>query len=310
MEEVAVAAAVGAWGAAARRDLPWRHTRDPWAVLVSEVMLQQTQVARVAPRWAAWLERWPTPSALAAAAPGEVIGAWHGLGYNRRALALRAAAVALVDRHGGALPDDLAALRALPGIGPYTARAVLAFAFERDVAVVDVNVARVVARVAGRRLGPAQAQALADRLVPPGQAWAHNSAMLDLGATTCTARAPRCGACPLAGTCAWRGDGPDPAAPLARQGRFEGSDRQGRGRLVAALRDGPVPAGGLAAAAGWPDDPARARRAAAGLVADGLAAHAPDGGLTWPAVPVERPAATPAGPLRSRPRQAAHPPRS
>jgi len=271
--------AVLGWWAAEQRDLPWRHTRDPWAVLVSEVMLQQTQVERVVPKWHAFLERFPDPAACATAPVGAVIDAWAGLGYNRRGVALHRCAVTVVDDHGGSLPLDLAALLALPGIGPYTARAVLAFAGERDVAVVDTNVARVLARQAGRRLRPAEVQAAADALVPAGQGWAWNQAMLDLGAGVCRARGPRCTECPVARTCAWRGGpAPDPALGSAGvsggQSRFEGSDRQGRGRLVDALRRGPVL--DLADAAGWPDDPDRAARVARTLVADGLAVLAGD----------------------------------
>jgi len=268
---------LSAWAAGARRDLPWRRTRDPWAVLVSELMLQQTQVARVVPRYEAFLERFPTPAATAAAPVADVLRARAGLGYNRRALNLHRAAAAVVERHGGAMPATLAELVALPGVGPYTARAVLAFAFEADVGVVEVNSARVLARAAaGRSLRAAEAQSLADALVPAGAGWAWNQAMLDLGATVCTKSAPRCGACPLAACCAWAAaGGPDPAVGSAgcggRQSTFAGSDRQGRGRLVDALRLGPVPLAGVAVAAGWPDDPQRAERVAAGLVADGLA---------------------------------------
>jgi A/G-specific adenine glycosylase len=277
------------WAQDHGRDLPWRATRDPWAVLVSELMLQQTQVARVVPRYHRFLERFPTPAACVAAPVGELVRAWAGLGYNRRAVNLHAAAVAVVERHAGRMPDDLAELMALPGVGPYTARAVLAFAFERDVGVVDTNAARVLARVAGRSLGRSEAQGAADAAVPPGQGWAWNQAVLDLGATVCTSREPSCGSCPLAAGCAWLGAGrpePDPARGSAGvstpQSRFEGSDRQGRGRLVAALAEhGRVPHRGLAATAGWPDDPERARRVAASLVRDGLAVEA-GGGLSLP----------------------------
>jgi A/G-specific adenine glycosylase len=203
----------------------------------------------------------------------DVVRAWAGLGYNRRAVNLHRAAVAIVDHHGGELPATLAELVKLPGVGPYTARAVLAFAFEADVGVVEVNSARVLARaVAGRPLDAAEAQVVADRLVPPGQGWAWNQAMLDLGATVCTRTAPRCRACPVAESCAWAAaGGPDPAPSGNRQSTFAGSDRQGRGRLVDALRTGPVAIDRLAEAAGWPDDPERAGKMAAGLVADGLA---------------------------------------
>ncbi len=257
------------------RDLPWRRTRDPWAVLVSEVMLQQTQAGRVVGPWTAFLDRFPTPAACASAGPGDVIRAWAGLGYNRRALNLQRAAQAVDDRHGGSLPRDLPALLALPGVGPYTARAVLAFAFEADAAVVDTNVARVLARgVAGCPLRAAEAQDLADHLLPPGRAWLWNQSVMELGATCCTARAPACHRCPLADRCPWSAAGrppPDPWRPATVQQAFEGSDRQGRGRLVAALRLGPLPAAGQPAAAGWPDDPDRASRVARALVAEGLA---------------------------------------
>lgn len=272
------------WFAERRRDLPWRRTRDPWAVLVSELMLQQTQVARVLPRYEAFLSRWPTPAACAAAAVGEVVTAWAGLGYNRRAVNLHRCARAVVAEHGGSLPADLAALLALPGVGPYTARAVLAFAHERDVGVLDTNAARVHARWAGRTLGRSEAQEAADAAVPEDQGWAWNQAMLDLGATVCRAGTPTCEACPVASRCAWRRAGnpaPDPAVGsfgvAAGQSRFAGSDRQGRGRLVDALRLGPVPAADLPGAMGWPLDPARAHRVAASVVADGLAATAADG---------------------------------
>ena len=278
-----------AWGEPARRDLPWRATRDPWAVLVSELMLQQTQVARVVPRWHAFLGRFPSPAECAAASVGQVVRAWEGLGYNRRAVNLHRAAQAAVERHGGSLPPDLDALQGLPGVGPYTARAVLAFAFEADVGLVETNTARVLARaVAGRALGPTEAQATADALVPAASGWAWNQAMLDVGATVCTRRSPACGRCPVADACAWAGAGwpaPDPAVGTAgvggRQPAFAGSDRQGRGRLVAALRRGPVARANLAAATGWPSDPERAHRIAAALVADGLARES-DGAFHLP----------------------------
>lgn len=279
---------VRSWWDRSARDLPWRRTRDPWAILVSEVMLQQTQVDRVVPRWSRFLDRFPDPGACAAAGPGEVIGEWAGLGYNRRALALHRCSVEVVARHGGRLPQDLEALLALPGIGPYTARAVLVFAFEEDHGVLDTNVARILARRSGRRLKRAVAQQAADDAVPAGESWWWNQALLDLGARLCRARTPQCAECPLRAGCAWQGgiDGADdPAVGSAGvaggQSRFAGSDRQGRGRLVAALRLGPVAAAQVAPIAGWPDDQARADRVAAGLVADGLAVES-DGGLTLP----------------------------
>jgi len=272
-------AAVLEWGARHRRDLPWRRTRDPWAVLVCEVMAQQTQVARVVPAYRRFLGRFPTPAACAAAPVAEVVREWAGLGYNRRAVSLHRTATVVVDDHDGRLPDDLAALRSLPGIGPYTARAVLAFAFGRDIGVVEVNTARVLARAfAGRRLTAGEAQVLADGLVPQGEGWAWNQALLDVGATVCAKRVQACAACPLLPWCAWADGGrarPDPAEGSAgaasRQSTFAGSDREGGGRLVAALRRGPVATAEVPAAAGWPGQPERAHRVAARLVADGLA---------------------------------------
>ena len=268
-------------GRTALRDLPWRRTRDPWAVLVAELMLQQTQVARVVPKWQEFLVRFPDARACAAARAGEVVAAWAGLGYNRRAIQLHECARIVRDEHGGVLPDDLDALRALPGIGPYTARAVLAFAYERDVAVVDTNVARVLARIAGTQLTTRAAQELADALVPVGEGWRWNQSLLDFGALSCTKRDPRCGSCDARRSCQWKGDGGDPAIGSAGvsggQSRFAGSDRQGRGRLVDALRDGPVVPADLAVVMGWPDDAERAARVAATVVADGLAVKRRDG---------------------------------
>lgn len=281
------------WWEAERRDLPWRATRDPWAVLVSELMLQQTQVARVEPRWHRFLERFPTPAACAAAGVGAVVEEWAGLGYNRRAVSLHGCAVAVIEHHGGRFPDGLDELLALPGIGPYTARAVLAFAFERDVAVVDTNVGRILARTAGRTLGGREAQALADSLVPEGEGWAWNQAMLDLGATVCAKRSPGCERCPVATGCAWQVAGrpdPDPAtgshAVSRGQSRFEGSFRQGRSRLLDVLRLGaPVDPDGWPGACGWTardDAVAESRRAASALVADGLAVIDAAGALRLP----------------------------
>ena len=241
-------------------------------------MLQQTQVPRVVPRYDAFIRRLPTPASCAAAPVGDVVRLWAGLGYNRRAVNLHRSAIAVVDRHQGAVPSDLDQLMALPGVGPYTARAVLAFAFEHDHGVVDTNAARVLARTEGRRLSVVEVQSRADALVPPGQAWAWNQAMLDLGATVCTKRSPKCGLCPVSEACGWRRSGfvpPDPADGSAgipgAQSTFAGSDRQGRGRLVDAIRERAVGDDAVAVAAGWPDDPARARRIADSLVRDGLA---------------------------------------
>jgi len=180
------------------------------------------------------------------------------------------------------LPTTLRALLALPGVGPYTARAVLVFAHEDDVGVVDVNVTRLIARWDGIHHRPAEMQRRADALVPGGRSWAWNQALFDLGATVCRSGTPRCDRCPVRPWCAWIGEGTDPWLRGAQQSRFEGSDRQGRGRLVAALRSGPVEADDLARAAGWPDDPERARARADGLVADGLAVRNEDGTLDLP----------------------------
>ncbi len=280
--------AVTAWGSeegATRRDeLPWRSTRDPWAVLVSEVMAQQTQLARVVPAYRAFLARFPTPAACAEAPLGEVLRLWAGMGYNRRAQNLQRAATWCVEHHRGLVPDTLEALLALPGVGPYTARAVLAFAFEVDVGIVDTNAGRVLARaVAGRNLRPAEAQEVADAMVPSGSGWAFGQALLDLGATVCTSRSPSCAACPLGRRCLWNRAGrpdPDPARGSAGvstpQSPFAGSDRQGRGRLVDALRAGPVPWVAVAEVMGWHGDPERAERVARGLVADGLVIQTAD----------------------------------
>jgi A/G-specific adenine glycosylase len=254
------------------RDLPWRHTRDPWAVLVSEVMLQQTQAHRVIPKWHAFVSAYATPAQCADAALGDVLELWLGLGYPRRARNLQMAAQQICAL--GEFPRTLDGLLALPGVGAYTARAVLAFAFEIDAAVVDTNIARVYARVGGVSLTARQVQAAADNALPVGYSWEWNQCLMDLGATLCRPLNPACGSCPLEPHCAWRGVGDDPAIGSAgvsgRQSRFAGSDRQGRGRLMKAIADGPVSAQRLAHAMGWPDQHERAGRVAATLVADGL----------------------------------------
>ena len=271
MQEAA-AERVLSWGLGQLRDLPWRQTRDPWAVLVSEVMLQQTQVERVIPRWFEFLEAFPTPEACAGGGLGDVLRMWQGLGYPRRARNLHAAATRIAEI--GRFPDTLADLLALPGVGQYTARALLAFAFEKDAAVVDTNIARVFARAAGRRLTAREVQSLADGAVPGEQVWAWNQCLMDLGAVLCRPAAPRCGECPLRVACAYHGDGDDPAVGSANvsvaQSRFEGSDRQGRGRLMKALGASAVHADALATTMHWPDQPERASRVAATLLVDGL----------------------------------------
>ena len=240
-----------AWFAQAGRDLPWRATRDPYRVLVAEVLAQQTQAARAAAAWPRFLEQFPDVGSLAAAPPAEVLRAWQGLGYNRRALALRRTAQAVVER--GGWPETVEELAALPGVGPYTAAAVASFAFGRDVAAVDTNVRRVCERLG--RGTPAD-------LLPPGRAAAFNQAMMDLGATVCRARNPHCSDCPVAPWCASRGRVEAPPRRPARATRFEDTSRWARGRVVAAL----------AAGEGVPQDvPAeRLRKAVAGLERDGL----------------------------------------
>ncbi len=272
-----IAAVLAAWFAEAGRDLPWRRTRDPWAILVAEMMLQQTQVSRVAERWPAFLAQFPDPAAMAAAPLADVIAAWSGLGYNRRAVYLHRAAAAIVSNHEGEVPRGRAQLLALPGIGPYTARAVRVFAFEEHDAVVDTNVARILARVANRTLTAAEAQRQADEWAISASPWTHNQALLDVGAGHCRAGEPICAGCPLAPYCDWSlsgRSGADPAVGSAsvsgRQSRFDGSDRQGRGRLLRTLQSGPRRTEDAAGIMGWPDEPDRGAAVAATLVADGL----------------------------------------
>jgi A/G-specific adenine glycosylase len=267
------------WYVEHHRELPWRATdRTPWGVLVSEVMLQQTPVARVLPAWTAWMARWPAPADLASAPPGEAVRQWDRLGYPRRALNLHAAAQLIVERHGGLVPEDEVDLRALPGVGEYTAAAVRAFAFGRRTVVLDTNVRRVLARVAAGTEHPAPALSAAEReraaaLVPADDAGAAlwSVAVMELGALVCTAASPRCGACPVESACAWvRAGRPGYGGPPRRVQRFAGTDRQVRGRLMAVLRaeSDPVPRSALEDA--WSVDPVQRERALDGLVADGL----------------------------------------
>ena len=283
------AAPVLRWYAAHARDLPWRRgDASAWSVLVSEIMLQQTPVARVLPAHAAWLARWPTPPSLAAAAPGEAVRQWGRLGYPRRAVRLHATARILTEQHAGQVPASLPALRSLPGVGSYTAAAVASFAFGQRHAVLDTNVRRVLARlVRGEELPPRSASAAEVRLaesllpVPPGRAARWSVAVMELGALVCTATRPDCASCPVARRCAWRRAGrpAGPSRPAAQ--RYLGSDRECRGRLLDVLRQaaGPVPAARLDAV--WPDRAQRAR-ALDGLVADGLAAELADGRYALP----------------------------
>jgi len=270
--------AVLTWYDANARVLPWREPdATPWAVLVSEFMLQQTPVARVLPAYRAWLERWPAPAALAAEPAGEAVRAWGRLGYPRRALRLHAAATAIVARHDGVVPDDLAALLALPGVGTYTAAAVASFAFGQRHAVVDTNVRRVLARVVTGVAQPSPSASAADlrlatSVLPDDASTAHRWAVasMELGALVCTARAPRCEACPVRGRCAWRLAGSPPYDGPARRGQtYDGTDRQARGALLAVLRDAHAPVAKRLLDEAWPDAVQR-ERALDGLVADGL----------------------------------------
>jgi A/G-specific adenine glycosylase len=256
------------WYERVRRPLPWRATRDPYALLVSEVMLQQTQAARVVPYYAAFLERFPDVASLATAPAADVLAAWSGLGYNRRALSLRGAAAAVAE-HGW--PEDLTEL---PGVGAYTAAAVASFAWGRQAAAVDTNVRRVLCRHDGAEHTPRALAGRARELMPAGRAAPFNQAMMELGATVCRPRRPDCGGCPVRTGCASAGREPAPAA--LRRGareRFEDTDRWARGRIVAALVAGePPPA----------LEPARRTRAESGLVRDGLAVRGADGALRLP----------------------------
>ena len=267
------------WYAQCARDLPWRKPgTSPWGVLVSEVMLQQTPVARVEPLWRQWMSRWPEPAALAASAPGDAVRAWGRLGYPRRALRLHAAAVVMVERHGGEVPDTAPDLLALPGVGTYTAAAVSAFAFGRRTTVVDTNVRRVFARIVdgAAQAAPCLTRAemdLATSLLPEAadvaRTWA--VAVMEVGALVCSARSPRCPDCPVHDLCAWQRAGrPAYEGPTRRSQSWQGTDRQCRGAILAVLRatKGPVSAGGVGAA--WPTDDAQRDRCLDGLVTDGL----------------------------------------
>ena len=282
---------VNEWFAVSGRDLPWRRPGfGAWGILVSEVMLQQTPVARVIPRLAEWLDRWPTPADLAAVPSGEAVRAWNRLGYPRRALNLHAAATVIADSHGNVVHTDLTELLALPGIGDYTARAVAVFAHGQRHPVVDINVRRVLARAVHglAEPGPPSTKrdlAAMDYLLPPDDAQARvtNAAVMELGAIVCTARSPRCDDCPIRDQCRWRANGyPAYEGPrAAKQKKFEGSDRQVRGLILAELRASDVPVAQEEIDAVWPDDVQRAR-ALLGLLADGLVAGGPDAGYELP----------------------------
>ncbi len=266
------------WFEANGRDLPWRQPGfTPWGALVSEFMLQQTPVARVIPRLEEWLARWPTPAALAAAPAGDAVRAWANLGYPRRALWLHACAVTIVRDFDGVVPSSVDALLTLPGVGPYTARAVAVFTFGAHEPVVDTNIRRVIAR---HHLGqaepgpPSTARDMEDmrRLLPePALSPAFNIGVMELGALVCTARNPDCEACPIKATCTWRLAGyPEHAGPTkTKQKKYEGSDRQARGAILAVLRASPGAVDRETVDAAWPDAAQRGR-AVAGLLQDGL----------------------------------------
>jgi A/G-specific adenine glycosylase len=267
-----------AWYRQNARDLPWRVPGfGAWGVLVSEFMLQQTPVTRVIPHLEAWLARWPTPVALAAAAPADAVRQWANLGYPRRALWLHRAAVEIRDRHAGVVPRDVEALLSLTGIGDYTARAVAVFAYGDRHPVVDTNTRRVIARAIDGQAQPGPPArgdlAAMDALLPADDAGAAivNAAMMELGATVCIARTPRCDACPVGHACAWRSAGhPDTGDLRRRQARYDGSDRQARGAVMKALRD--AEASGIRSddlIADWADRPQR-DRAIVSLADDGL----------------------------------------
>ena len=278
-----------AWYSAHARDLPWRAPdASPWSVLVSEIMLQQTPVSRVLPAHQAWLARWPSPSALAADPPGEAVRQWGRLGYPRRALRLHECATIITRDHGGEVPSTHEALLALPGIGRYTAAAVAAFAFGQRHAVLDTNVRRVLSRLASGAEFPAQQPStaeyrLAESLLPedPPTAARWSVAVMELGALTCTAARPKCGTCPVSAHCKWLANGSPPATTRPQAQRYEGTDRQCRGRLLSLLRDSPTPVPLDRFDLIWPPTPQRAR-ALDGLIADGLVDPLPDGQFALP----------------------------
>ncbi|MBI1759271.1 MAG: A/G-specific adenine glycosylase [Actinobacteria bacterium] len=278
------------WYHANARLLPWREpSTTPWGVLVSELMLQQTPVARVVPAYLAWLARWPAPAGLAAATPADAVRMWGKLGYPRRALRLYECALILTRRHDGTVPAELDALLGLPGVGAYTARAVAAFAFGQRCPVVDTNVRRVVARAVHQTADPGPPSTVRDLAVvaallpdeaPVAVRW--SAALMELGQVVCTARQPHCPRCPIRSGCRWLAAGRPPyTGPARRAQRFAGTDRQARGMLLDVLRAAPDAVTAEALAAAWHDSDQR-DRALDGLVADGLVDPLPDGRFTLP----------------------------
>lgn len=272
------------WYDSSRRDLPWREPGvSAWQILVSEFMLQQTPVARVLPIWSDWVRRWPTPSATAAASAADVLRAWGKLGYPRRAKRLHECATVIAREHDDVVPDDVDTLLTLPGVGSYTARAVACFAYRRRVPVVDTNVRRVVARVVHGLADAGAPSATRDHadvsaLLPDDETAPRFSvALMELGATVCTARAPRCGLCPLA-RCAWRHAGfPAAQGPPRRVQAYAGTDRQVRGRLLDVLRGKDSPATRAELDVAWLTDTAQRDRALYSLLDDGLVTQTRDG---------------------------------
>ncbi|MEV0947460.1 A/G-specific adenine glycosylase [Rhodococcus sp. NPDC049939] len=273
------------WYEAEARDLPWRREGvSAWHVLMSEIMLQQTPVIRVAPIWEEWVERWPVPSLMAASSQADVLRAWGKLGYPRRALRLHECAGLLAAEHGDEVPRDVETLLQLPGIGAYTARAVACFAYGQRVPVVDTNVRRVVARAVHARAepgNPSTKRDLADvsALLPRARARAatFSAALMELGATVCTSRSPECSRCPLP-TCAWVDSGrPAHTGQRRKVQKFEGTDRQVRGKLMAVLRESSAPVERIRLDEVWIDDPGQRDRALHSLLVDGLVEQTEDG---------------------------------
>lgn len=253
------------WFEREQREMPWRSNPDPWFVMVSEFMLQQTPVARVQPVFEEWVKRWPTPTALAEATSGEVLKAWGRLGYPRRAVRLHEAARTIVREHGGEVPDDLESLLALPGVGEYTAAAIHSFAFGGRAIVLDTNVRRVFTRVLEGEQYPAPGITRAERelataVMPEANAAVWAAATMEVGAVVCTARQPRCEACPVQDLCAWRAAGyPETDGPKPRGQAWAGTDRQCRGRIMSALRDADHPVAKPVIDMAWADDEQRER---------------------------------------------------
>ncbi|MDQ4092909.1 MAG: A/G-specific adenine glycosylase [Actinomycetota bacterium] len=277
-----------AWFDAHARDLPWRKPgTTPWGVLVSEVMLQQTPVHRVAGVWSEWMVRWTTPSSLATETPGTVVRAWGKLGYPRRALRLHEAAVVIATRHDDIVPADVDLLLTLPGIGAYTARAVAAFGYGQRVPVVDTNVRRVVARAVrgmADSAAPSTSRDLSDvvGVLPETQAARFSAALMEVGATVCTARRPRCADCPVVGDCAWIRAGKPAGTGSGRPvQRFAGTDRQVRGLLLDVLRATAVPVPRTRLDAVWVDAQQR-ERCLGSLLVDGLVEQTVDGCFALP----------------------------